>query len=78
VADNPRLRGKADRSRINLSEPHEVRYWSEALGISEECLRDTVGQLGNRVKDVREAIEHLKVARAAGRRPSRRATPTRR
>ncbi len=77
MADNPRLRGKADRSRINLNEPHEVRYWTEALGVNEECLKDTVEQFGNRAKDVREAIQHMQAARQTGRRPARRAMPRR-
>jgi len=59
MADNRFFRGKADRSRINLNERHEVQYWTEALGIDEETLRDTMGQMGNRVKAVREAIQHL-------------------
>ncbi len=84
MPENPVPRGRKatrsrqqDRRRINLSERHEVRYWTEALGISEECLRDTVAQFGNRVKDVREAIEHLRAAVKAGPRPARRVTPSR-
>lgn len=64
-----------DRERINLSEPHEVRYWTQALDIDEQLLRDTVGQFGNRVKDVREAIEQLRAMRRAGPRPAKRALP---
>ncbi len=64
-----------DRERINLNQPYEVRYWTRALDIDEQLLRDTVGQFGNRVKDVREAIEQLHAMRRAGPRPAKRALP---
>lgn len=60
MADDPNKRGPQDRGRINLSERHEVRYWTKELGVSEDMLRETVGQFGNRVGAVREAISHFK------------------
>ncbi len=72
----PRIRS-VDRARINLNQPHEVRYWTEALDIDEEMLRDTVEQFGNGVKDVREAIEHFRAAIKAGPKPAKRASPHR-
>lgn len=66
-----------DRTRINLNEPHEVRYWTEALDVDEEFLRATVAEFGNKVKDVREAIEQFKAMQRAGPKPPRRATPLR-
>lgn len=33
MSDDLTNRGAQDRSRISLTEPHEVRYWTEALGV---------------------------------------------
>lgn len=46
MADNPAVRGQADRSRINVNQEHEVRYWSEKLGITADELRQIVGEVG--------------------------------
>ena len=46
----------ADRSRISLNEAHEVRYWTHALGISEERLREVVGKVGHSAKSVRAEL----------------------
>jgi len=46
MADNPATRGEPDRSRINVNQEHEVRYWSEKLGISADELREIVGEVG--------------------------------
>jgi len=46
MADDPDNRGAADRSRINLDEAYEVRYWTQRFGISEEQLRHAVKARG--------------------------------
>lgn len=46
MADDKTHRGSPDRDRINLSEEHEVRYWSEKFGVSAEQLREAVRQAG--------------------------------
>lgn len=56
MADDLKNRGAADRSRINIHEPHEVRYWAEALGISAEQLKAAVAEVGVMSKDVREHL----------------------
>lgn len=45
--------GGADRSRISLSEDHEVRGWTESLGVSEAELREAVDAVGNSAPAVR-------------------------
>ena len=57
MSDNLSNRGNPDRNLISLTEAHEVRYWTEALGISKEELERVVGQVGNSAAKVRE---HLK------------------
>jgi len=56
MADDPKKRGEPDRSRISLSEEHEVRYWTQELGVSESRLRNVIGQVGNSVAAVRKHL----------------------
>jgi hypothetical protein len=46
MADDLTNRGPADRARINVHEPHEVSYWTKALGVTEEKLKDAVKRVG--------------------------------
>lgn len=51
--DDLKNRGVQDRSRISLTEQHEVRYWTTALGVSEERLRAAVNAVGHGTDAVR-------------------------
>ena len=55
MSDNLQDRGIHDRTHINLTEEHEVQYWTSALGIAEEELRRVVGEVGNSAEAVRMA-----------------------
>lgn len=57
MTDDKTDRGPQDRSRISLSEDYEVRYWTEALGISRERLEEVVGRVGNSADAVRAELE---------------------
>jgi len=46
MADDKTNRGPQDRSRINLSEDYEVRYWTEKFGISKAQLEAAVRKVG--------------------------------
>lgn len=46
MADDPDKRGPQDRSRINIHETHELRYWSEKFGVSPEQLKAAVAKVG--------------------------------
>ncbi|QRF63409.1 DUF3606 domain-containing protein [Variovorax paradoxus] len=52
MTDDPRKPG-LDRKLISLTEPHEVRSWTENLGCSETQLRDAVKEVGNSAEAVR-------------------------
>lgn len=56
MADDLSKRGTPDRSRVNVNEPHEVRYWTEKFGCTEEQLRAAVGRVGVMARDVEEAL----------------------
>ena len=62
MADDPKKRGPQDRSRINLSEDYEVRYWSETLGVTPEQLQELVNEVGNSAERVRERLGKQKTA----------------
>jgi len=46
----------ADRSRINVNEDYELRYWTKALGVSEEELREAVRKYGTSAEAVRSHL----------------------
>ena len=46
MADDLKNRGAQDRSRVNIHEDHEVRYWTEKWGISKQQLADAVKKAG--------------------------------
>jgi hypothetical protein len=57
MSDDLNNRGAQDRSRISLTEPHEVRYWTEALGVSENDLKRIVQEVGHSASAVRERLK---------------------
>jgi hypothetical protein len=56
MADDLSNRGPQDRARININETHELDYWSEALGCTEQQLRDAVAAVGVSSESVREYL----------------------
>lgn len=57
MADNLQSAGPQDRSRINVHEEWEVRYWTEALGVSKEQLTELVKEVGPSVAAVRQRLQ---------------------
>lgn len=56
MPDDKSDRGAQDRARINVNEDHEVRYWTQALGVSEEQLRKAVAAVGVSADAVRQHL----------------------
>ena len=56
MADDRNVHSGQDLYRINLSQPHDVAYWTKALGINEELLRKVVAEVGDRVDAVRQRL----------------------
>lgn len=54
--DDLKNKGAQDRARVNINEEHEVRYWTDTLGISEQRLRELVQQVGPSVDAVRAQL----------------------
>lgn len=55
MADDPNKTG-LDRKLISLDEPHEVRSWTESLGVTEQQLKAAVAAVGNSADKVREYL----------------------
>ncbi len=53
MSDDINNRGPQDRARISLSEDHEVRYWTKALGVTKEQLAAAVQAVGSSADRVR-------------------------
>jgi len=56
MTDNLQDRGAQDRRRVNLNQEHEVRYWTEEFGCTEEHLSEAVSRVGSLADRVREAV----------------------
>ena len=49
-------RGLQDRSKINMQEAYEVKYWARELGVSREELQKAVDTAGNSAAAVRKEL----------------------
>lgn len=56
MSDDHSYRGPHDRSRINLTDARELRYWMQAFRVSEQTLRDAVAEFGSSTDRVRQAL----------------------
>jgi hypothetical protein len=56
MADDPTLKGPQDRSRINLSQDYEVRYWTQKFGVTAAELRDAIKKVGNSAEAVEKEL----------------------
>lgn len=56
MADDTNKSGQGDRQRINVNQDHEVKYWTQALGVSEQQLKDAVKTAGVMAEDVRRHL----------------------
>ena len=56
MSDNLTNRVQPDRSKINMHEGYEVKYWTHALGVSKEALQKAVDKVGNSAAAVRKEL----------------------
>jgi hypothetical protein len=56
MPDNLAKTGAQDRSRINMKEEYEVKYWSHHLGVTREELQRAVDKVGNSAASVRKEL----------------------
>jgi hypothetical protein len=48
--------GPVDRTRINMNDPFEVRYWSKKLGISGSQLKAVASKVGEETNAIRQEL----------------------
>lgn len=56
MADDKSKRGGSDRSKINIHEDYEVRYWKTKFGVNEQQLKDAVHKVGSSAEKVAKAL----------------------
>ncbi|MGM7282533.1 DUF3606 domain-containing protein [Pseudomonas guariconensis] len=56
MADDLSNQGPQDRSRINIEEGWEVRYWSQKFGVTEQQLKDAVRAVGQSAEAVKKQL----------------------
>jgi hypothetical protein len=54
--DSLSRRARPDRSKINMHQSFEVKYWTRALGVSKERLQEAVEKVGNSAAAVRKEL----------------------
>ena len=57
MPDNKRKTRPQDSGRVNVNEAHELRYWTEALGVTKERLIETVRDVGTSATAVKNALK---------------------
>jgi Protein of unknown function (DUF3606) len=57
MPDNLQNRGPQDRSRVNLNEEWELKYWTKEFRVSEDELRKAVRKVGPSVESVRKELK---------------------
>jgi 3-oxoacyl-[acyl-carrier-protein] synthase III len=56
MSDDLINRGQPDRSKINMHEDYEVKYWTKHFGISKEKLAEVVDKVGNSAAAVQKEL----------------------
>jgi hypothetical protein len=56
MAQIPQTRGAGERTRFSFDPDHEVRYWTERLGVSAEDVRAAVRRVRAMVQDSRREV----------------------
>jgi 3-oxoacyl-[acyl-carrier-protein] synthase III len=54
--DHLTKREQPDRSKINMHQSFEVKYWTHQLGVSRERLQQVVDKVGNSAATVRKEL----------------------
>jgi hypothetical protein len=54
--DDLSKKGSPDRSKINMHESYEVKYWTRELGVNRDQLQKLVDKVGNSAASVRKEL----------------------
>ncbi len=56
MSDDKTKRGGPDRSKINMNEDYEVKYWARELGVTREELQKVIDKVGHSAAAVRKEL----------------------
>ena len=56
MADDKTKRGQPDRSKINMDEDYEVKYWAKELSVTRAELQRVIDKVGNAAAAVRKEL----------------------
>jgi len=59
MADDPMKKRPQDSSRININERHELQYWADKFGVTQERVRQAVEKVGNSPEAVEREIKRV-------------------
>ena len=62
MSDDPNKTRPQDAQRINMNQDHEVRYWTEKLGVSRDHLQQAVDRAGPMADDVAKELRASKTS----------------
>jgi hypothetical protein len=52
MGKRPKKRDYSDKTRIDMSQPYQVAYWKQRLGVSDQELEDAVRAVGTSVTKI--------------------------
>lgn len=67
MSDDLKNRGGQDRTRININEAWERRYWSKTFGCTPWELRAAINVVGTSARNVAAHLGKARASQAAGR-----------
>ena len=56
MTDDTTKKRPQDSAQINIHEDYEVRYWTNALGVTSAKLKEAVKKVGPMIADVRKEL----------------------
>jgi uncharacterized protein DUF3606 len=65
MADDRSLRGGQDRTRVNMDQDYEAKYWAAKWGVSQEELRAAVAKVGPMVNDLEQHFGSRRTSRSS-------------
>jgi hypothetical protein len=57
VMSNLTKRASPDRSKIDVEDENQVKYWTKALGISKDDIFEAIDKVGNAAATVRKELQ---------------------
>ena len=61
MPDDLGIKQPQDPKRVNVHQPHEVRYWCQKWGITPQQLRDAVEAVGDSARAVEDYLRHNRI-----------------